>query len=714
METYTCNLTIATLLIITLTLTHSSINSGCAAARPASGATNTEFIKTSCSATSYPTLCYSSLSSHASAIQQNPKLLAHAALSVSLDTASATSVDMVKLSRAAGMSHREAGAMRDCVEELSDSVDQLRRSMAEMKEINGSNFGMMMSDVQTWVSAALTDEDTCMEGFAGKVMNGATKTAVRRRIVNVAHMTSNALALINSYAALHDDEITKKDISWWCSTTPHPDPCNYFMGRDPNRFDPKSNEDFRAMTIQAAMERAAEAQSQANKLGYRGRRNIMVHKDCNNLIENTILQLNTTLQSIQTNESFTDFDAQTWLSTALTNIEICRAGPLELNVKEFTSPILSNNVSELISNSLATNGALLRNSETTSVSEYHNTGQSGFPGWVAGGDRKLLQDLALASKANVVVSKDGSGQFGSIQEAIDYAISTRVGSGRVVVYVKRGVYKENILINRTMSKVMLVGDGVRYTVITGGRSVSSGFTTYSSATVGVDGTAFIARGITFRNTAGPKKGQAVALRSASDLSVFYACSFEGYQDTLFVHAQRQFYKSCYIYGTIDFIFGNAAVVFQNCIIYVRKPLVGQANTITAQGRGDPFQNTGISIQYCRVMAAPDLKPVIGSVKTYLGRPWQQYSRTVIMKSYIDDLVDPVGWSTWGNSDFALSTLYYGEYQNFGPRAATENRVNWTGYHVAMSPTEAARFTVTTLIAGRAWLPATGVPFIAGV
>lgn len=136
--------------------------------------------------------------------------------------------------------------------------------------------------------------------------------------------------------------------------------------------------------------------------------------------------------------------------------------------------------------------------------------------------------------------------------------------------------------------------------------------------------------------------------------------------------------------------------------------------ITAQGRGDPYQNTGISIHNCRIMAAPDLKPVLGSFKTYLGRPWQEYSRTVIMKSYLDDLVEPEGWSKWGDSDFALTTLYYGEYQNFGPAGSTENRVKWAGYHNITGPDEAAQFTVASLISGRQWLPATGVPFIAGL
>ncbi|XP_051142507.1 21 kDa protein-like [Andrographis paniculata] len=178
-----------------------AITSPTSAARPAGGAASTEFIRRSCSGTAYPSLCFSSLSSHASAIQQNPKLLADMALSVSLSTTRAASADIVRVAHGAGMSRREASAMRDCVEELSDSVEQLRRSMAEMGRIGGarpSDFGMMMSDVQTWVSAALTNDDTCVEGFAGK-----TRAAVRGRIVNVVHTTSNALALINSYAALH-------------------------------------------------------------------------------------------------------------------------------------------------------------------------------------------------------------------------------------------------------------------------------------------------------------------------------------------------------------------------------------------------------------------------------------------------------------------------------------------------------------------------------
>ena len=88
----------------------------------------------------------------------------------------------------------------------------------------------------------------------------------------------------------------------------------------------------------------------------------------------------------------------------------------------------------------------------------------------------------------------------------------------------------------------------------------------------VSGRGFIARDMTFRNTAGPENHQAVALRVDSDQSAFYRCSMEGYQDTLYAHSLRQFYRECDIYGTIDYIFGNGAAVFQQCKIYTRVPL----------------------------------------------------------------------------------------------------------------------------------------------
>lgn len=134
------------------------------------------------------------------------------------------------------------------------------------------------------------------------------------------------------------------------------------------------------------------------------------------------------------------------------------------------------------------------------------------------------------------------------------------------------------------------------------------------------GQGFVAVNMTIRNTAGAIKAHAVAVRNGADLSTFYRCSFESYQDTLYTHSLRQFYRECDIYGTVDFIYGNAAVVFQDCNVYPRLPLQGQSNAITVQGRTDPNQNTGTSIHNCSIRPANDLASSNGTTKTYIGRP----------------------------------------------------------------------------------------------
>ncbi|KAK9724481.1 hypothetical protein RND81_05G075800 [Saponaria officinalis] len=164
----------------------------------------TNFIKTSCKATTYPDLCYNSLLTHASDIQTSPQLLANVALSVTLDTARTTFASISTMSKGLGVRPREAGPMRDCLEVLDDTIDQLRNSITEMGELKDcKNFRMLISDVQTWVSAALTNEGTCMDGFGGKYMDGSLKTKIRSKIMVICHLTSNSLALINSFATLH-------------------------------------------------------------------------------------------------------------------------------------------------------------------------------------------------------------------------------------------------------------------------------------------------------------------------------------------------------------------------------------------------------------------------------------------------------------------------------------------------------------------------------
>lgn len=224
----------------------------------------------------------------------------------------------------------------------------------------------------------------------------------------------------------------------------------------------------------------------------------------------------------------------------------------------------------------------------------------------------------------------------------------------------------------------------------------------------VVGQGFVGINMTIRNTAGAIKHQAVALRNSADLSTFYSCSFEGYQDTLYVHSLRQFYRECDIYGTVDFIFGNAAVVLQNCNLYPRLPLAKQFNAITAQGRTDPNQNTGISIQNCNITPADDLAVSNGTTQTYLGRPWKEYSRTIYMQSFMDSFINPAGWREW-SGDFALNTSYYAEFSNTGPGSNTSRRVAWPGFHI-IDATDAANFTVSNFILGDDWVPQTGTPY----
>ncbi|XP_010259034.1 PREDICTED: pectinesterase 2-like [Nelumbo nucifera] len=490
------------------------------------------------------------------------------------------------------------------------------------------------------------------------------------------------------------------NIRTWCSQTSYPQSCEYYMGHHPHSSFLSGHLDSKKLAMQIALDQAIQAESNNMLLGpkCRNEREKAAWTDCIELYKNTIARLNLT---VNPGAKCTDVDLQTWLSTALTNLETCRTGFVELGVSDYILPLMSNNVSKLISNILAINKPVALPNEQT----YHE----GFPTWVSPRDRKLLQATALASRAILVVAQDGSGNFKTINEAINAAAKQNTG-GRFVIQVKAGTYAEHLHIGSP--NLMLVGDGIGNTVITGSMSVGGGSTTFNSATVAVVGDGFIARDITFRNTAGPGKGQAVALRSGSDLSVFYRCSFEGYQDTLYVHSERQFYRECAIYGTVDFIFGNAAVVLQNCNIFSRKPINGVV-TVTAQGRIDPNQNTGIVIHTSQITAASDLKPVQSSVKAYLGRPWRQYSRTVILKSFLDNLIQPVGWLEWSGS-FGLNTLYYGEYQNTGPGSSTANRVKWGGYRVITSVAEASKFTVGNFIAGSSWLPASNVPFTSGL
>ncbi|CAN0921450.1 Probable pectinesterase/pectinesterase inhibitor 36 [Linum grandiflorum] len=410
------------------------------------------------------------------------------------------------------------------------------------------------------------------------------------------------------------------------------------------------------------------------------------------------------LEPLVTSDQLVKDDALTWLSAALANHRSCMDGLSQRSGSHnHRFAIVDQKLTSSIRKALALY-AHCKSGQSNPVSTAAQANSSGISN--AG---LLMSWTSATSKASFVVAQDGSGTHRSINDAVEAAGRRRTSAERVVIYVKAGVYNERVEISRRLKNLMLVGDGIDRTVITGSRNVPDGSTTYNSATFGVSGDGFWAKDITFENTAGPQKHQAVALRVNSDQAVFYRCSFRGYQDTLFVHSLRQFYRDCHIYGTIDFIFGDASAVLQNCDIFIRKPLRGQANFITAQGRDDPNQNTGISIQGSRVRPADDFGGGGSWIRSYLGRPWKEYSRTVVWESDLDGLIDPKGWNEW-RGGFALSTLYYAEYRNVGSGAGTEGRVRWPGFHVLTRPDQVREFSVGRFIQGERWIPQSGVPY----
>lgn len=225
---------------------------------------------------------------------------------------------------------------------------------------------------------------------------------------------------------------------------------------------------------------------------------------------------------------------------------------------------------------------------------------------------------------------------------------------------------------------------------------------------GVAGDGFMARDLTFENTAGPDAHQAVAFRSDSDLSTLDSVEFLGHQDTLYAHSLRQFYSRCRIAGTVDFVFGNSAAVFRGCLLLVLprqlNPEKGESDTVTAHGRTDPAQPTGFVFDRCAVTGSDDYlalfrsKPAVHRV--YLGRPWKEYSRTVFLNCHLSEVVRPEGWMPW-DGDFALATLYYGELGNSGEGANATGRVAWS----SRIPAEhLGAYSVENFIQGNQWIP----------
>ena len=273
-----------------------------------------------------------------------------------------------------------------------------------------------------------------------------------------------------------------------------------------------------------------------------------------------------------------------------------------------------------------------------------------------------------AGAVRVTVAANGSGDFRTIQQAIDHA--PLEGPGRLVIAIQPGSYHERLFIPQDRPRVTLLGLGTAPgdTVITYNMSAAAAGGTFLSSTVDVEGAEFEATNLTFENSYG-KGSQAVALMLHSDRAVLRNCRFIGWQDTLYAATGRQFFDHCYIEGAVDFIFGNARAVFEDCEIRS----VG-AGYITAQSRTTPEAPTGFVFSHCKLTAGQNVQ------KVYLGRPWRPYARVIFLDTEMGDQIDPAGWREWHPGEtHSLETAYYAEYNSTGPGAARAARDTHTKF-----------------------------------
>jgi pectinesterase len=295
----------------------------------------------------------------------------------------------------------------------------------------------------------------------------------------------------------------------------------------------------------------------------------------------------------------------------------------------------------------------------------------------------LLSSTAFAQTGfDFTVSKNGGGDFATVQEAVDAVPDFR--KNPTTILIRNGTYKEKVTLPPTKTNVKFIGEDREKTIITFDDYASKKnrfgeeIGTTGSATFFVFGDGFSAENITFENSSGPV-GQAVAVRVDGDIVSFTNCRFLGFQDTLYPHGERsrQLYKNCYIEGTVDFIFGWSTAFFEDCTIYCKrdKGYVTAASTLPETPYGFVFRN-------CRITGEPSV------VNCYLGRPWRPYAKTVFIDCFMDTQVHPAGWHNWNKPD-AEKTTFYAEHGCTGPGADGAQRVKWSH---TLSVEEASLYT----------------------
>ncbi|MCF4101066.1 pectinesterase family protein [Gillisia sp. M10.2A] len=280
-------------------------------------------------------------------------------------------------------------------------------------------------------------------------------------------------------------------------------------------------------------------------------------------------------------------------------------------------------------------------------------------------DSQLIQE----EQFHIKVAQDGSGDFTTVQEAINAVSDFRRNETRIKVM--NGVYNEKLILPSSKTHVTIIGESAEKTILSYNdyaqklNKYGEELGTTGSSSFFIFGDNFRAENITFENSAGPI-GQAVAVRVDGDKVVFKNCRFIGNQDTLYLHGSdsRQYYINCYIEGTTDFIFGWSTAVFENCEIFCKKG----GHYITAASTN---QSSKYGFVFINCMITGDAP----KSSFYLGRPWREYAQTVFINTQMAALINPAGWHNWDKPN-AEKTAFYAEYNSTGP-GSTGQRVYWS-------------------------------------
>ncbi len=304
------------------------------------------------------------------------------------------------------------------------------------------------------------------------------------------------------------------------------------------------------------------------------------------------------------------------------------------------------------------------------------------------------QDVHVRVSSDVKTGIEGTTEFPTIQMAMDHHPFPGVGPdgklGRVYIEIAPGIYHERVIVTQNHRNITLVGMGKSPAdvVITNSLNAKQAGGTFFTETVEINGDSFEADDITLENTAG-NTGQAVAAAVRADRAVFKHCRFLGHQDTLFADYGRQYYVDSYIEGGVDFIFGDAAAVFDRSEIHANG-----SGYLTAQSRTAPEQATGYVILNSRVTSGID--PAAPRNTISLGRPWRPYSRIVYIDTELPANVIPEGWNLWGRTG-ETPQAYFAEFHSIGQGANPGARVAWSHQ---LSAREAAQYRPRIFLAGK--------------